>query len=103
MEEGVTIDCSLEQIMKINMNNKLMRLYLHYQFFPIELKVNEDETSMKLKKFKTDLFKLNANFEFKQSKIDLKLEEIFKYKHQKTVHFHDFKEIIIFLDHLYGK
>ena len=70
MKETLVLEDSEEELKKLRRNNLLIRLYLHYKFYPFQLKIEETDTANSLKKFKTDLFLINESFSSKEAAID---------------------------------
>lgn len=76
MNQNIFHDNTIEERNQLERNNKLIRLFLKYQFFVSHIKVEEYFTDKCIAHFKKDLFSLNSLFYLKEKDIDDKILSI---------------------------
>jgi hypothetical protein len=102
MEQSIT-EGSEDEKKRLDRNNKLIRLFLNYEFFFYQARNYEYFNDPAIKKFKEDLVSADGAFAGKAAMIDEKIGSIMEFKQRKNLQFHDFQELIFFISESTGR
>lgn len=102
MEQSIT-EGSEEEQQRLDRNNKLIRLFLNYEFFFYQSRNYEYFNDPAIKKFKEDLVGADGSYSGRTGMIDEKIHSIMEFKQRKNLQVHDFQELIYFISEATGK